>query len=257
MLGSPRYMSPEQVRGDGDVDHRADIWALGVILFRFLSGMAPFGGQGKGISGALTSIVMDEPPSLKAIMPGVPEGARGGRHELPREVAREPASRRPRSSRRALAPFGSGEGRAAVARLVRSVEGRLPSGSPPNPSPAVSARPTRRFVLAGVVVALVAIPAGALALLGRDKPAAVTASSASAPPLHRPPTPEVVSAVEPSRAPEPSPSPEPATPAQAQAATPSAPARHAQPARPAAHPHAAPGPSTTSAVRTAATDDRY
>ncbi len=258
MVGSPRYMSPEQVRGDDEVDHRADIWALGIILFRFISGVAPFGGQGKGISGALMSIVMDDAPSLKAIMPGVPEGLEAVVMScLAKSPENRPASAAALAAR--LAPFGSGEGRAAVARLVRSVEGRLPSGSPPTPSPSVSSRPTRRFVLAGVVMALVAIPAGALALLGRDKPATVTASSASASASASvaAPAPEVASAVEPPRAPEPSPSPEPAIPVQAQAATPSAPVRHAQPVRPAAHPHGASGPSTTSAVRTAATDDRY
>lgn len=42
ILGSPGYMSPEQARGDHDVDARADVWALGVLLYRCISGALPF-----------------------------------------------------------------------------------------------------------------------------------------------------------------------------------------------------------------------
>jgi len=38
VLGSPRYMSPEQIYGSGDVDHRTDIWSVGVLLFRGFTG---------------------------------------------------------------------------------------------------------------------------------------------------------------------------------------------------------------------------
>jgi len=42
LIGTPSYMSPEQARGDGDIDHRSDIYALGAILFEMLSGRLPY-----------------------------------------------------------------------------------------------------------------------------------------------------------------------------------------------------------------------
>src|SRR6266487_4022761 len=42
LLGSPVYMSPEQIRASVDVDTRTDIWSLGCVLFELLTGHAPF-----------------------------------------------------------------------------------------------------------------------------------------------------------------------------------------------------------------------
>ncbi|HEY3358567.1 MAG TPA: serine/threonine-protein kinase [Polyangia bacterium] len=48
LLGTPYYMSPEQVYGHQDLDHRTDLWALGVLLYQVLSGVRPFGGDNFG-----------------------------------------------------------------------------------------------------------------------------------------------------------------------------------------------------------------
>ncbi len=70
VLGSPRYMSPEQVRSSKHVDQRSDIWALGVILYQLVSGKRPF--EGPTESAVLAQIVADPPPPLHTLEPTIP-----------------------------------------------------------------------------------------------------------------------------------------------------------------------------------------
>ena len=67
VMGTPYYMSPEQCEGRADVDHRSDIYALGVILFEMLTGKVPFGGEGYGE--IIVKHITQPPPSLRAINP--------------------------------------------------------------------------------------------------------------------------------------------------------------------------------------------
>jgi Tol biopolymer transport system component len=71
LLGTVRYMSPEQTRGSSQVDHRADIWSLGVVLYEMVTGRAPF--EGADIHRRIISIQESEPPPLAAYAEGVPE----------------------------------------------------------------------------------------------------------------------------------------------------------------------------------------
>lgn len=79
VLGSPYYMSPEQVRDSRQVDGRCDIWALGVILHELLTGQPAF--VGETLPSVCAAIVADDPASIRAKRPDVPE-------ELARIVSR-------------------------------------------------------------------------------------------------------------------------------------------------------------------------
>jgi eukaryotic-like serine/threonine-protein kinase len=65
VLGSPDYMSPEQARGEDDVDHRTDVWALCVVLYEAISGGPPF--KGNNYNALLRQIVEATPPSLREL----------------------------------------------------------------------------------------------------------------------------------------------------------------------------------------------
>jgi serine/threonine protein kinase len=70
-LGTTAYMAPEQVRAE-QVDHRADIWSLGVVLYEMLAGRTPFSGDNE--AAAMYSIVNDKAPSLRAQNSSVSDG---------------------------------------------------------------------------------------------------------------------------------------------------------------------------------------
>src|SRR5262245_4142473 len=70
MLGSPKYMSPEQVIGKR-ADHRSDLFSLGVILYETLTGSAPFSGE--NVTALMYQIVNFAPPAPSAVNPAVPE----------------------------------------------------------------------------------------------------------------------------------------------------------------------------------------
>lgn len=70
VLGSPLYMSPEQIRNPKAVDPRADIWSLGAILYKLLTGRAAF--EADNPSSTLAMIVMEEATPLRQLRPDVP-----------------------------------------------------------------------------------------------------------------------------------------------------------------------------------------
>ncbi len=62
LLGTPQYMSPEQARANRDIDHRADLWSLAVIVFRMLTGVSPF--QGESVGDVVLKICSDDLPRV-------------------------------------------------------------------------------------------------------------------------------------------------------------------------------------------------
>jgi serine/threonine protein kinase len=71
LMGSPLYMSPEQLRSPKDVDSRTDIWSLGVVLFELLAGRPPF--TAESIPELTLKITLNPVPSIRQFWMDVPE----------------------------------------------------------------------------------------------------------------------------------------------------------------------------------------
>jgi eukaryotic-like serine/threonine-protein kinase len=70
LIGSPHYMSPEQIRRSKQVDHRSDLWSLGVITFQCLTGRLPFSGE--EFAEVLVEVCSDPIPPPSSFAPDLP-----------------------------------------------------------------------------------------------------------------------------------------------------------------------------------------
>ena len=150
VMGSPMYMSPEQVRSAKGVDARSDIWSLGVILYELLAGVAPFVGETLG--DMLVKITSEAPPSLQLHRPEVPAELAAAVHQcLERRLDARIQNVAELATR--LVPFAPREAALSAERILR-LAGRssgISGGSPvvsssahtvsPETSPARSAQP--------------------------------------------------------------------------------------------------------------------
>jgi serine/threonine-protein kinase len=116
ILGSPFYMSPEQMESARDVDARTDIWALGVTLFELVTGAPPFRGtslvqvyatMASSRAGGWRQALSKHPPGLEAVIGKCLEWDRDRRYASADDLAR------------ALAPFGSKHSAQAPRRIAR------------------------------------------------------------------------------------------------------------------------------------------
>lgn len=87
LLGTPNYMAPEQIQGK-EVDHRADLFSLGVMFYELVTGKKPF--QGENLTQVTHRIVFEQFPDPKRYVPGLPEPLI---RVMVRALAKEPASR--------------------------------------------------------------------------------------------------------------------------------------------------------------------
>ncbi|MFO7784381.1 MAG: CHASE2 domain-containing serine/threonine-protein kinase [Thermodesulfobacteriota bacterium] len=87
ILGTPNYMSPEQIMGQ-KIDRRSDIFALGVLFFQLLTGRLPF--QGENLSNLLYQITQVRHPSIREINPKIPKACE---QIIDKALAKNPADR--------------------------------------------------------------------------------------------------------------------------------------------------------------------
>jgi serine/threonine-protein kinase len=145
VLGSPLYMSPEQMRSSKTVDARCDVWALGVTLYELLAGKTPF--HADKVQAVCARVALEEPPPLGPARPDLPAGLEA---VIMACLQKDPARRWPNMAAlaAALVPYGGERARwhaeAAAALLGEQVAPARPTDVlPPQPSAAgTSARTT-------------------------------------------------------------------------------------------------------------------
>jgi serine/threonine-protein kinase len=130
LVGSPQYMSPEQVRDPKTVDPRSDIWSIGVILFELLTGSTPFASD--NTLSVLAGVVADDPPPVRIFRPDVSLALE---HVILKCLDKRPSARYATvvALAEALAAF-TPTGEAAIARIsavARSAADRVPADRQP------------------------------------------------------------------------------------------------------------------------------
>ncbi len=145
LVGTLDYLAPEQIRGD-EVDRRADVYALGCVLYELLTGRPPFGGRSEAQT--LWGHMQEEAPPPSSLRPGLPTELDA---VVLRSLAKEPDAR-----------YATAGGLAGAARSALGLE-----------APAVVRRRRRwasAALLAGVVALLIAAVAVAYQLLRGSSP---------------------------------------------------------------------------------------
>jgi len=138
-LGTPAFMSPEQARGK-PVDHRVDIYSVGLSLYVALTGVSPF--ERDAPNESLMALLTEEVPPPSMLEPGIPPDLE---KVVLRAMAREPDERfaRVEELHAALAPFATAPSPTAVAPAPPSASATATTSAPaPTPRPTPRTAPT-------------------------------------------------------------------------------------------------------------------
>jgi serine/threonine protein kinase len=197
VLGTPYYMSPEQARGLRNIDHRTDLWSIGVIAYKCLTGALPF--EGESVGDLLVNICTGPVPTPSTLVPRLPKSFDAW---FLRTMEREPAKRFSQASELANAlalaaglsvrrrsssqddvappPHASAvEGEAASNTASAAITSAPFTASPP------PARPPRRSLFIVLSAALVGGTIGVIGVLkiaATPRTSAVMGASSATPP---------------------------------------------------------------------------
>ncbi|MBN1440217.1 MAG: serine/threonine protein kinase [Anaerolineales bacterium] len=179
VIGTPAYMSPEQISGEKKVDGRSDIYALGIVVFEMLTGQAPF--QSDSPLKVMMMHVSNPPPKLSEADSQLPAGSSA---VLERALAKEPDKRYQKAAEfsRAFDEVTGGRKPTAAVAVTEGVDRRAgtgdfppkPAAAPPPPPASGAAAPAgrRRFspwaAIAGIFACLCLTVGGGAAFLNTD-----------------------------------------------------------------------------------------
>lgn len=140
VMGTPYYMSPEQAKGAKSMDHRADLYAVGVILYEAITGQVPFSAD--TFNELLFKIVLETPPPIEQL---IPDSDPAFVAIINKAMARDPGVRyqTSRDFQEALDQWASGHGIAALPAAAQPNVRATPGGGsapPPQIAPSTPAR---------------------------------------------------------------------------------------------------------------------
>jgi serine/threonine-protein kinase len=150
-LGTPSYMAPEQVAADPATDHRADLYALGIMGYELLTGLTPF--HNRSPQATLTAHLTETPRPLREVRPEVPGSLAA---VIERCLEKDP-DRRPQTAAQVTAALESGSGSTMVLPRAAAMGSR------------------RGWLIAGSLLLLVLAVLGGFFLRRRGSPAAAPA----------------------------------------------------------------------------------
>ncbi|MGE5099983.1 MAG: serine/threonine-protein kinase [Deltaproteobacteria bacterium] len=146
-VGTPAYMAPEQIAVDPSVDHRTDLYSLGVVAYEILAGAHPFAGR-RAVA-LLAAHATEKPEPIANRRPGLPAGLAA----LVMALLEKRPEDRPQSAESVLRKLDQ------IGGTITTGSGTLPAATPPPPR-------IRWLMVAGVVAALLLVGAIAYFLLG-------------------------------------------------------------------------------------------
>lgn len=203
VMGSPLYMSPEQMASARDVDARTDIWAVGAILHELVTGSVPF--MADTMPQLCAKILQEEPVSMCDVRPDAPLGLQA---VVQRSLQKRPADRYPTVAELAadLLPYAPRGGRISVERIAKVMNAAgltdatlaMPQSQAPVPvvaagitqqawgaSQSTKRSNTRWLALVGAAVVIVGGAVVAFGLLpnAKSEPEVGVAPASAAPPV--------------------------------------------------------------------------